>query len=133
MALRQWARSGAALRPKSNSVLGLVVFFQWEFGNGLPVLIHYCHLPIRNCHLPIRKPERKSARSFLAISPAPLRAASTFGKSSPRSATTVVLFENSTLNFGMSNGQRGRWQLSCVSHKFERSLRLQVSDFEQNK
>jgi hypothetical protein len=31
-----------------------------------------------------------------------------------------VLFENSTLNFGMSNGQRGWWQLSCVSPKFER-------------
>jgi hypothetical protein len=30
------------------------VFFQWEFGNGLPVLIHYGHLPIR-------KPEREHA------------------------------------------------------------------------
>lgn len=42
------------MRAKSNSVLGLVVFFQWEFGNGLPVLIHYGHLPIR-------KPEREHA------------------------------------------------------------------------
>jgi len=35
------------------------VFFQWEFGNGLPVLVHYGHLPIR-------KPEREhAARSEL--------------------------------------------------------------------
>ena len=30
------------------------MFFQWEFGNGLPVLVHYSHLPIR-------KPEREHA------------------------------------------------------------------------
>src|ERR1700683_343585 len=49
-----------------------------------------------------------SARSFLAISLAPVRAASTFGKSSSCSVTTVVLFENSTLNAGMPERQRGR-------------------------
>src|ERR1700733_809338 len=47
---------------------------------------------------------RPSALSFLAISLAPLHAASTFGKSSSRSGTVVVLFENSTLNFGISKG-----------------------------
>jgi hypothetical protein len=79
------------------------VFFQWEFGDGLPVLIHYGHLPIR-------KPEREHAvrPELFGNLFGPLRAASTFGKSSPRSATTVVLFENSTLNFGMSNGQRSQ-------------------------
>ncbi|MGC1356306.1 MAG: hypothetical protein WA851_11030 [Xanthobacteraceae bacterium] len=42
-----WREAGAALPAKSNSVLGFVVFFQREFGNGHPVLIHYGHLPIR--------------------------------------------------------------------------------------
>jgi hypothetical protein len=42
-----------------------------------------------------------SARSLLAISLAPLQAASTFGKSSSCSGRVVVLSENSTLYFGM--------------------------------
>jgi hypothetical protein len=54
LAVRQLARGGAALRAKSTAFLGLVVFFQWEFGNGFPVLVHYGHLPIR-------KPEREQA------------------------------------------------------------------------
>jgi hypothetical protein len=29
--------------PNQTALPGLVVFFQWEFGNGLPVLIHYGH------------------------------------------------------------------------------------------
>ena len=47
-----------------------------------------------------------SARSLLAISLAPLQAASTLGKSSSCSGRVVVLSENSTLYFGMMNIQR---------------------------
>ena len=56
-----------------------------------------------------------SARSFLAISLALLRAASTFGKASSRSVTTVVLFENSTLNLGMLKETTRLRPLSCVN------------------
>jgi hypothetical protein len=49
------ARRGFSL-PDQTACLGLVVFFQREFGNGRPVLIH-------NGHLPIGKTEREQAVS----------------------------------------------------------------------
>jgi hypothetical protein len=94
---------GAAFLAKSKSVSGIFVFFQREFGNSRSIRIHDGHLPIRepNVNMP-------SARSLLAISLAPLQAASTFEKSSLVRQQRSCCSKNSTLNFGMPKGQRGR-------------------------
>jgi hypothetical protein len=40
-------RAARPCLPSQTAYLDLIVFFQWEFGNGRPILIHYRHLPIR--------------------------------------------------------------------------------------
>jgi hypothetical protein len=89
--------------PDQKTHLGVVVFFQWEFGDSRPVLIH-------NGHLPIRKTEREHAArpELFGNLPSALAGRLHIREIKARSETTVVLFKNSTWNFGMPKGQRGR-------------------------